>query len=166
MFNTVGPRTCARVSLENFSTPRGIVPGPESPGTAGRSCRPSDRSVSTPGQLFDPGGPWTRARGARGSCSTLQVLELIPESPETAGRHAVTQTRAGVARDIWSTLQALELSLSWPGQLVDTVGPRKRAQFAWDSWLTPRTPQDGPNSPRTAARRHSTSDTGPFARDI
>ena len=177
MFNTVGPRTCARVSRENWSTPRGLVHGPESPGTAGQNRGPSDTSVSRPGQLVDPGGPWTRARGARGICLTLQDLELVPESLETAGPPAVLWTLAFVARDSWSNLLAVahkpesprragqppghsDMITRHPEQLVKPTGRRTMARGARAIGSTPRSFRPAPESPRTAGRSCRPSNPG------
>ena len=161
MINTVGPRTWARVSRENWSTPRGLVHGPESPGTASRNRGPSDMSVSRPGELVDPAGPGTHSRAAK---------ELV----ETA----VPPTQAGVDLHCWSTPSNLGHGPEWsgrarrfrgpsgtsassPGHLVDPAGPCTQDRVTRDSWSTLRALAHGTESPRTAGRPCGPLDEGP-----
>ena len=51
-----GGWTMARGARPIWSTPRSFGPGPESPRTAGRSCRPSNHGHSRPGQLVNSAG--------------------------------------------------------------------------------------------------------------
>ena len=177
MFNTVGPRTCDRVSQENWSTPWGLIHGAESPGTASQNRGPSDTSVSRPGQLVDAGGPWTRARGARGSCLTLQDLELVPESPERAGRPrgpldpslccpgqlvnpAGLRTQDRIPQESRLTPGHSDTTTRRPGQLVEPAGRRTMARGARAIGSTPRSFRPAPESPRTAGRSCRPSNPG------
>ena len=113
-----------------MSTLRAIGDRRESSRTAGRHHRPSDASVSRPGdlavlralgpspsrlgELVKPVGPRTRARVARGFWWTPWDLETELESPGRAGGPRGTSDN----------------SPSSPGHLVDPTGPRTPAQVA------------------------------------
>ena len=62
-----GPRQRARVIWDSWSIPREHGPGPESPGTTGRHCRPLFTGMCLMGQLIDSAGPRTRAQVTRDS---------------------------------------------------------------------------------------------------
>ena len=122
------------------------------PKTSGPPRRPSDLSASRLGLLVESLGPWTQTGVARDRWSTPgafgpsasplgQLFDTAapstvqsrpgcwlkpwafgsrPEWPETAGRHRVPS----------------DPTLSHPGKLVNTVGPRARARVTPESYST------------------------------
>ena len=131
-------QTRGRVTGDSLSTPRALVHGPESPGTAGltrdlgpepespgtadQPRGPSDPSAIGPGELVEPVGMQTRARLAQDSWSTPRALGLKCEWPETAAPpHRLSDAIPSVQ-----------------GQLIDTEGTRTWARFARDNRLTPQ----------------------------
>ena len=148
----VGPQKKAQIMQDSWSTPRDLRPGPESHGTADRTCGHSDPGPRRPGQLVNHPVPRTQARVAQKSWSSPRAIGAGPEWSGTAGR----------------LRGPLGTSPSRPGDLVDTVGTRTLAQFnrhrinlagtrtlarvTRDCWSTPRAFGPKRESPGTAGR--------------
>ena len=162
-------------SREGCSTPRALRQEQGSPRSAGRHRGPSDSISSFPGELVDPAGPRTNLSRPR---------ELV----EAVG----PRTQARVARECWSTSRAIgpqreslrrggrhrkhsHTGLSCPGELVDPMGYRRRAQglrsagrprrpsdripITRESWSTRRALGHEHESPRSAGRHRGHSDS-------
>ena len=84
-----------------------------------------------------------------------------PRSPRTPVRHRGASEPSHVARETWSTPRAHGLRPESRGALIETEGFRTAAPIAGDSWLTMRTLESGPRSPRTSGRACRNSGTGP-----
>ena len=156
-----GPWTRARVTRDNWSTPRPLGPEPESPWRVGR-----------------PRVAWTKREspeaGVRPRSTTGTVQSHPGKLVDTTGRRAWAQ----VTRDCWSTPRALgrgpesrrivgrtrrpsDLSPSCPGHLVDYVGPQTWAGVARNTWSTQWALGPGPEAPGTDGQHHGPSGTGP-----
>ena len=124
------------------------------PETAGRHIRPSDMDPNQQGVMFDPAGPWTRARVTRENWSTPRALVHCPESPGTAGGHGVPngtgpilpgllidpmriRTQARVSGTSGQTRGPAEPVTNRIGQLVDIAGSLTQARIVQDNWSTP-----------------------------
>ena len=121
-------------------TLRDLGPGPESPGTDGRPCGPSDPSAIRQGERVEIAGTGTRAR-----------------SPGISGGSRGPWDTAPVARTNGLASGPSDPGPSRPGELVDPVGPAKPAGVARDRWWTTRALGHWPRLPWTAGGppRHS-----------
>ena len=151
MVSPTGPRIRARIALDTFSTMRYVLPGsespgttgrpwslgpgPESPGKAGHSRRPSDTGTSRAGQLINPAGSRTQARVALGVLVDTAALRPKRKSRGPSGTVP-----------------------SHPGKLVDTAGHWARARVAVEGWSTPRDIGPEHDSPRRAGPNRGPSD--------
>ena len=85
MVDPTGPRNQARVAKDIGSTSRALRPKCDSPGTAGRPLKHSDKSTSLQGVLVDPAVLQTRARVAWDTWWTPLDIGHGPESLGTTG---------------------------------------------------------------------------------
>ena len=136
----MGSRTRVQVATDAWSTTRYILPGSESPGSAGHATGHRARArgaqdrwsnagprirARVPRDRGTPRGPWPQARDTRDCWSTPRSLGPGPGSPGTAGR----------------PLMPSDLGTSHPGQRVNSTVLRH--------W---------PESCRTAGRHHGPAD--------
>ena len=176
-WSTPRPSDPNLISREGCSTPRALRQEQGSPRSAGRHRGPSDSISSRPGELVDPAGPRTNLSRPR------DLVEAVGP-----------RTQARVARECWSTSRAIgpqreslrrggrhrkhsHTGLSCPGELVDPMGYRRRAQglrsagrprrpsdripITRESWSTPRALGPGPESPWCADPTCGTTDLFP-----
>ena len=122
-----------------MSTPRALVHGP-----------------SVQAQLDNTAGPWTWAQVAQERWSSQRALGPVPSSCGTTSKSRVPSD-PGRGHPV----QLVEPGLSRPGQLVNTVYPRTRAQVTQHSSSTPWYLGYGPESPRISGQNHEPSD--PFS---
>ena len=157
-----GPWTLSRVNRESWSTPWALGPGPKSPGTSGRTRRPSDPVSNHLGKLVDTARTRTQARLVQQSGSKPRSLGPGHESSMKAFDSMGTTSRARISRDSWSTPRDLghmgesplrtgrphghsDPGPSRPGYLVKPTGPRTRARVPGAA-VRPCDPLDhGPN---------------------
>ena len=122
---------------------RYILPGSESPGSAGHATGHRARARGAQDRWSNAGprirAPVPRDRGSPG------VLGPKRESPGTVGRQRGPS----------------DLGWSLPGNLFETAVPPTQPRVPRDSWSTARALEPGPESPRTAGQHHGSSDTGP-----